>query len=75
MEIGAEYEEQVKGFKELSMVLIVSVTAIYLALLFQFKNAVKPLMRQSLTACRARSECFTSHLHPSGSWRFRESCV
>jgi len=44
MEIGGEYEEQVKGFAELSMVLIISVTAIYLALLFQFKNAVKPLI-------------------------------
>jgi multidrug efflux pump subunit AcrB len=44
VEIGGEYEEQVKGFKELSMVLIISVTAIYLALLFQFKNAIKPLI-------------------------------
>jgi multidrug efflux pump subunit AcrB len=44
IEIGGEYEEQVKGFAELSMVLIISVTAIYLALLFQFKNAVKPLI-------------------------------
>ena len=35
---GGEYEEQVKGFAELSMVLIISVTAIYLALLFQFKT-------------------------------------
>jgi multidrug efflux pump subunit AcrB len=41
---GGEYEEQVKGFAELSMVLIISVTAIYLALLFQFKNGVKPLI-------------------------------
>jgi multidrug efflux pump subunit AcrB len=44
LEIGGEYEEQTKGFKELSMVLVISVTAIYLALLFQFKNAVKPLI-------------------------------
>jgi multidrug efflux pump subunit AcrB len=44
IEIGGEYEEQVKGFAELSMVLIISVTAIYLALLFQFKNAIKPLI-------------------------------
>lgn len=44
IEIGGEYEEQVKGFKELSMVLVISVSAIYLALLFQFKNAVKPLI-------------------------------
>ena len=44
IEIGGEYEEQVKGFKELSVVLFISVSAIYLALLFQFKNAVKPLI-------------------------------
>ena len=44
MEIGGEYEEQVKGFKELGMIMGISILAIYLALLFQFKNAVKPLI-------------------------------
>jgi len=44
LEIGGEYEEQVKGFDEMSLVLLISVTAIYVALLFQFRNAVKPLL-------------------------------
>ena len=44
MEIGGEEEEQVKGFGELSLVMIMSVAAIFLALVFQFKNAVKPLI-------------------------------
>ena len=42
--IGGEYEEQVKGFAELGMVMAVSVAMIYLALLFQFRNAVKPFI-------------------------------
>ncbi|MFZ5426479.1 MAG: efflux RND transporter permease subunit [Thermodesulfobacteriota bacterium] len=42
--IGGEHEEQVKGFAEMAMVMGVSVAMIYLALLFQFKNAVKPLL-------------------------------
>jgi multidrug efflux pump subunit AcrB len=42
--IGGEYEEQVKGFAELAVVMGVSVALIYLALLFQFKNAVKPFL-------------------------------
>jgi len=42
--IGGEYEEQVKGFAEMGMVMGISVVMIYLALLFQFKNAVKPLL-------------------------------
>jgi multidrug efflux pump subunit AcrB len=42
--IGGEYEEQVKGFAEMGMVMGISVAMIYLALLFQFKNAVKPLL-------------------------------
>jgi multidrug efflux pump subunit AcrB len=44
MEIGGEYEEQTKGFGEMAMVMGVSILSIYLALLFQFKNAVKPLI-------------------------------
>lgn len=44
MEIGGEHQEQVNGFKDLVVVLLVSVACIYLALLFQFKNAVKPLL-------------------------------
>jgi multidrug efflux pump subunit AcrB len=44
MEIGGEEEEQGKSFPNLAMVLVVSVVAIFLALVFQFKNALKPLI-------------------------------
>ena len=44
MEIGGEYEEQVKSFKNLAIVMGISIVMIYLALVFQFKNAVKPLV-------------------------------
>ncbi|MBM4293630.1 MAG: efflux RND transporter permease subunit [Deltaproteobacteria bacterium] len=44
MEIGGEQEEQDKGFGDLTIVMVISVTLIYLALVFQFKNAVKPLI-------------------------------
>jgi len=42
--IGGEYDKQQVGFKNLAVVLAISVTAIYLALLFQFNNAIKPLL-------------------------------
>jgi multidrug efflux pump subunit AcrB len=44
MEIGGEEEEQVKGFGELAIVMLVSVLAIFVTLVFQFRNAVKPLI-------------------------------
>jgi multidrug efflux pump subunit AcrB len=44
LEIGGEYEEQVKGFKQLSVVMAVSVALIYMALVLQFRSAVKPLL-------------------------------
>ena len=44
LEIGGEYDEQVKGFKQLSVVMAISVALIYIALVVQFKNAVKPLL-------------------------------
>jgi multidrug efflux pump subunit AcrB len=44
MEIGGEQEEQEKGFHDLTIVLLISVICIYLALVFQFKNAIKPLI-------------------------------
>jgi multidrug efflux pump subunit AcrB len=44
LEIGGEYDEQQKGFKELSVVMAVSVALIYIALVLQFRNAVKPLL-------------------------------
>ena len=44
LEIGGEEEKQVQGFGELVVVLAISVVAIFLALAFQFKNAVKPFI-------------------------------
>src|SRR5262249_8233643 len=44
LEVGGEEEDRVRGFKQLSVVLLISVTAIFLALVFQFKNAVKPFI-------------------------------
>jgi multidrug efflux pump subunit AcrB len=44
MEIGGEHEEQVRGFTEMTGVMLVSVAAIFLALAIQFRSAVKPLV-------------------------------
>lgn len=44
LEIGGEEEDKVKGFRDLTVVLGISVAAIFLALVFQFKNGFKPLI-------------------------------
>ncbi len=44
LEIGGEEEQQKDGFEDLSVVLLTSVAAIFLALTFQFRNAVKPFI-------------------------------
>jgi multidrug efflux pump len=44
MEIGGEYEEQRKGFIDLAVVLLISVIMIFLALVVQFRHAVKPFI-------------------------------
>lgn len=44
MEIGGEEAEQIKGFRELTIVMLVSVGSIFLALVFQFRNAIKPFI-------------------------------
>jgi multidrug efflux pump subunit AcrB len=44
LEFGGEYEEQQKGFKELTVVMAISVLLIYIALVLQFRSAVKPLL-------------------------------
>src|SRR5206468_3378348 len=41
MEVGGEEEEQVKGFRDISIAMAISVAMIFLALVIQFKNAVK----------------------------------
>jgi multidrug efflux pump subunit AcrB len=44
LSIGGEEEEQKKGFLSLAVVLGISIAAIFLALVIQFKNAVKPII-------------------------------
>jgi len=44
MEIGGEQEKQDEGFVELAIVMAISVFLIFLALVMQFKNAVKPFL-------------------------------
>lgn len=44
MDIGGSEEEQVKGFQNLVVALLISVVAIFLSLVFQFKNAIKPFV-------------------------------
>ena len=44
MQIGGEQEEQEKGFHDLTIVLLISIICIYLALVIQFKNAIKPFI-------------------------------
>ena len=44
MEIGGEEESQVDGFHDLAVVLAISVVAIFLTLVFQFRSAVKPVI-------------------------------
>jgi multidrug efflux pump subunit AcrB len=43
-EFGGEAYEQAKGFKSISVALIVSVVAIYLALVLQFNSVTQPLL-------------------------------
>jgi multidrug efflux pump subunit AcrB len=44
LEIGGEEEDTIKGFRNLAIVLLISVVFIFLALVFQFKNAIKPFI-------------------------------
>lgn len=44
LEIGGEEEDQKKGFADLVTVLAISATMIFLALVIQFKHAVKPFI-------------------------------
>jgi multidrug efflux pump subunit AcrB len=44
LRIGGEMAKQTEGFANLAVVLLVSLVGIYLALLIQFNNAVKPLL-------------------------------
>ena len=44
LQIGGEYDKTKSGFKNLAIVMAISSFAVFLALLFQFKNAIKPLL-------------------------------
>ena len=44
LRIGGERAKQIEGFDNLTLVLLISLLGIYLALLVQFNNAVKPLL-------------------------------
>lgn len=44
MAIGGEEEKQNEGFADLAVVMAISIVAIFLALVFQFKHAVKPFL-------------------------------
>ncbi len=44
MQIGGEEEERTKGFGQIVVVLIVSTFMIFLALVFQFRSAIKPVI-------------------------------
>jgi multidrug efflux pump subunit AcrB len=44
LEIGGEKEKQQDGFRQLGIVLLISSAAIFLALAFQFKSAIKPFI-------------------------------
>jgi multidrug efflux pump subunit AcrB len=72
LEIGGEYEEQTKGFKNLAIVMMISVTLIFLALVIQFKHAVKPFIVFAAipTAPRARWRRCGWWDRLSGSWPF-----
>ncbi len=76
MEIGGEREEQVKGFRSLSIVMMISIAMIYLALVFQFHHAIKPLIVFAAHSLRhrrrARGAVVDGHRH-SASWRFSAS--
>ncbi len=44
IEIGGEREQRLKGFRDLAVVMVVSVVLIFLALVIQFKHAIKPIL-------------------------------
>jgi multidrug efflux pump subunit AcrB len=44
LQIAGEYEKQKESFGELAMVMAISIALIYIALVLQFRNSVKPLL-------------------------------
>jgi multidrug efflux pump subunit AcrB len=70
LEVGGQEEEQVKGFIDLTIVLLISVAAIFGALVFQFKNAINrsSFLRPCRLAWWARWRHCGSWERRSGSW-------
>ena len=75
MQIGGSEEEQVKGFKNLVVVLLISVTAIFLSLVYQFKNAIKSFVVFAAVPYGVAGDSRRSGLwaRPLGLWLFWES--
>ncbi len=44
MQIGGEHDKTKSGFKNLAVVMLISTFAIFLALVFQFNDAIKPIL-------------------------------
>jgi multidrug efflux pump len=44
IQIGGEYDKTKSGFKSLSLVMVASIFASFLALVFQFNNAINPIL-------------------------------
>jgi multidrug efflux pump subunit AcrB len=44
IQVGGEYDKTKNGFRNLAMVMVISTAAVFMALVFQFKNAIKPLL-------------------------------
>jgi multidrug efflux pump subunit AcrB len=44
IQIGGEYDKTKNGFRNLAVVMLISTAAIFMALAFQFRNAIKPIL-------------------------------
>jgi multidrug efflux pump subunit AcrB len=44
IQIGGEYDKTKNGFRNLAVVMLISIVAIFMALAFQFKNAITPIL-------------------------------
>ncbi|QNI31960.1 efflux RND transporter permease subunit [Alloacidobacterium dinghuense] len=44
IQIGGEFDKTKTGFRNMALVMGISIAAVFLALAFQFKNAIKPLL-------------------------------
>jgi multidrug efflux pump subunit AcrB len=72
LEIGGEQAKQVDGFLNLAVVRLISLVGIYLALLIQFNNAIKPLLVFAAAPYGAIGALIALEVctHRSASWPF-----